>query len=268
MYLPPGLPLSATDLFDLFSELPTPFFIVGDFNAYNSLWGSSRTYQRGAVLEQLLANNLFLLNTGEPTHICMATGSTSSIDLALCSLSIAPHLDWTVLSDLHGSDHFPVIIHISTPTPALEHAPHWIFARADWVKFQASLHLSDASFEDVSAMAQHFTDAILTASKANFPQSLGMACHFPVPWWNPDCAVVIRACKRALTLLQCHPTMENLINYKQLCSRAQRVVRDSKKSAWRAIYPVLLITHPPGMCGKKLKKQKERGPLVLSLDCL
>ena len=40
LYLPPGQPLSATELFDLFSELPTPFIIVGDFNAHNSLRGS------------------------------------------------------------------------------------------------------------------------------------------------------------------------------------------------------------------------------------
>ena len=70
LYLPPGQPLSATDLFDLFSELPTPFIIVGDFNAHNSLWGSSRTCQRGALVEQLLlAINLVLLNTGEPTYM-------------------------------------------------------------------------------------------------------------------------------------------------------------------------------------------------------
>ena len=29
LYLPPGQPLSATDLFDLFSELPTPFIVIG-----------------------------------------------------------------------------------------------------------------------------------------------------------------------------------------------------------------------------------------------
>ena len=110
LYLPPGQPLSATALFDLFSEIPTPFIAVGDINAHNSLWGSSRTYQRGALLEQLLANNLVLSNAGEPRHICMATGSTTSIDLALCSRSIVTHLDWTVLSDLHGSANFQSFI--------------------------------------------------------------------------------------------------------------------------------------------------------------
>ena len=125
LYLPPVQTLSATDLFASFSELPTPFIIVGDFNAHNSLCGSSRTCQMGALPEQLLlANNLVLLNTREPTHICIAEDSTSSIDLALRSWSIARLLDCTVVRDLHGSDHFPINIHISTPRLALEHGPH------------------------------------------------------------------------------------------------------------------------------------------------
>ena len=202
LYLPPGQPFSATDLLDLFSELPTPFIIVGDLNDHNSIWGSSRTCQSGALLGPLLlAHNLVLLNPGKPTHFCMGTGSTYSIDLTLCSRSIAPHLDWTVLSDLQGSDHFPVIIQISIPRPALQHAPHWILARADWAEFRASIHTSDESFEDVRSMAQHFPNAILTAAKASIPQSSGTIRHSPVPWLNPDYAVAIRARKRALTLL-------------------------------------------------------------------
>ena len=80
-----------------------------------------------------------------------------------------------------------------------------------------------------------------TAAKTSIPQSSGTARHPPVPWWNPDCTVAIRARKRALTLLQCHPTMDNLINYKRLRSRARRVMRDSKKSSWRAY--ISSLTH-------------------------
>ena len=107
LYLSSGQPLSATNLFDLFYELPTPFIVIGNFNAHNSMWGSRQICQRGAIREQLLlAHNLVLSNTDEPTDICMATDSTSSIGLTLCGRSIAPHFDSTVPSDLHGSDLF------------------------------------------------------------------------------------------------------------------------------------------------------------------
>ena len=125
----------------------------------------------------------------------MSTGSACSINLTLGSLYIAPYLDWTVLSDLHGSDHFPVIIDISTSRTALKHGRHWIFTRADWAKFRASIHLSDEYFKGVSSTAQHFTTAILTSAKVSIPQSSGTALHPPVPWWNLDCAVTIRALK-------------------------------------------------------------------------
>ena len=37
---------------------------------------SIQTFQRGKLLEQLLlTDNLVILNTGEITHVCMATGS-------------------------------------------------------------------------------------------------------------------------------------------------------------------------------------------------
>ena len=54
-----------------------------------------------------------------------------------------------------------------------------------------SIHLSDESFEDVSFMTKHFTNAILTAAKAGIPQSSGKAGHIPVPWWTPDCTLAI-----------------------------------------------------------------------------
>ena len=45
-----------------------------------------------------------------------------------------------------------------------------------------------------------------------------------------------------MTLLQHQPTMDNLINYKQLTYRARQDLRDSKKSSWRA-YIFSLINH-------------------------
>ena len=73
-------------LFDLFSDLSTPFVVVCDFSTHNSIWDSSRTCQSGALLEQLLlANNLVFLNRGESTHMCRTIGSKFSIDLTLCN---------------------------------------------------------------------------------------------------------------------------------------------------------------------------------------
>ena len=142
---------------------------------------------------------------------------TTDFDLALCTRSIAPHLDWTVLSDLHGSDHFAVIILISMPRPALEHAPHWILARADWAKFQESISLW-CVFRGCQFYGTTFYHGGIRTVQLPFEPG-------NEHWLG----------------LQRHPTMDNLIIYKQVHSRAWRVVRDSKKSSWRAY--ISSLTH-------------------------
>ncbi len=40
IYIPPGQVVSQAEIEDVFSQLPS-FFIVGDFNAHNTLWGGT-----------------------------------------------------------------------------------------------------------------------------------------------------------------------------------------------------------------------------------
>ena len=94
----------------------------------------------------------------------MAKCSMSSIDLTLCCKSIAQHLDRTVLSDLYGTDHYPVLIHVSTPRPALEYPPHWILARGDWTVIIQSINRPTETIDDVNNMSDCFTSAVLSAA--------------------------------------------------------------------------------------------------------
>ena len=88
--------------------------------------------------------------------------SVSSIHLTLCSRPIAPHLDLTVLSDLYGNDHYPVLIHISTPWPALEYSLHWILAKANWTIFKQSINLPREAFEGVNNKADCFIVTVIS----------------------------------------------------------------------------------------------------------
>ena len=111
LYLPPGARVTPRDLEDLANQLPKPFIILGDFNAHSPLWGDSRSDQRGSTVETFLYNNdLILLNSKEPTFIHSAYNTTSAIDLAVASASLALDFEWTVHNDLCGSDHFPIFL--------------------------------------------------------------------------------------------------------------------------------------------------------------
>jgi hypothetical protein len=52
--------------------------------------------------------------------------------------SLVVHHEWSVLPDLHGTDHYPANIHVYTPCPN----PSWhlnkIIKCADWVDFSVS----------------------------------------------------------------------------------------------------------------------------------
>ena len=61
--------LSPSLLNDLYNQLPTPCLILGDFNAYSSVWNCTSTDSRGRSMEEfILANNLVILNDGAPTR--------------------------------------------------------------------------------------------------------------------------------------------------------------------------------------------------------
>ena len=68
----------------LFSQLPRPCLLIGDFNAYSTRWGCNTTNTRGRAIESFLENSeLELLNNGAPTHPNRV--QDTAIDLSLCS---------------------------------------------------------------------------------------------------------------------------------------------------------------------------------------
>ncbi len=90
IYLPPTSSWTETDLLNLVSQLPPPVLLLGDFNAHNSLWGCSSTDGKGQeIADFLLSSSMCLLNNKQSTYIHPATGTCSSIDLALCHPSLS-----------------------------------------------------------------------------------------------------------------------------------------------------------------------------------
>ena len=76
-------PLSTALLNNLFNHLSHPLIIIGDFNAYNQMWGSRTRDAFGLVVEDFLTdNNLNIINSGEPTRISYQ--AQSCIDLTMC----------------------------------------------------------------------------------------------------------------------------------------------------------------------------------------
>lgn len=132
IYLPPDATVSTTDVAAVVAQLPPPFLLLGDFNAHHPLWGGTQTTVRGRDVETLLSQqDICLLNTGAPTHFCVARGTYSAIDLSLCSPTLLPHFRWRTHYDLCGSDHFPILVSHLHFQPAGS-PPRWSLCRANW----------------------------------------------------------------------------------------------------------------------------------------
>ncbi|GFO40538.1 NADP dehydrogenase [ubiquinone] iron-sulfur protein 8, mitochondrial [Plakobranchus ocellatus] len=138
LYLPPNSPVSKLSLAELFEQLPKPFLVLGDFNAHSPAWGDSRLDGRVRMLEEFTAENeLIILNSGEQTFVHLAYHSTSAIDLAVASPSIAAECSWAAHSDLCRSDHFPIFLTLSSHFNGNTIVTNttFNFKKADWNRF-------------------------------------------------------------------------------------------------------------------------------------
>ena len=111
LYLPPNDSISECELSILYQQFHPPFLILGEINARHYIWGDTVTNTRGDLLFSFIEDqNLGILNTGDPTHFHIQTGTFSNIDLSLCSPTCLLDFTWQVDGDRHGSDHFPIIL--------------------------------------------------------------------------------------------------------------------------------------------------------------
>ena len=175
IYLPPSVPVRGADLHHLFELLPRLFIVVGDLNGHNPLWGSDHCDSRGRLFEEVFNDlNLCILNDGSPTYCHPASGTKSILDLSVADPSLFLDLTWTVEDDLHGSDHFPVLVQFSQ----IEKAPdvgRWDFRNVNWDLYSdlcASAITEEAVFSGEDAALQ-FTHLLTSTASKIIPKKPG-----------------------------------------------------------------------------------------------
>ena len=93
---------------------------------------ATKTTIRGEKIEDfLLKHNLSVLNDGSPTYLHPATGSLSAIDLSITEPSLFLDFSWSVDSDQHGSDHFPIVIRTTNFSPPVINSTRKL-SKSDW----------------------------------------------------------------------------------------------------------------------------------------
>ena len=235
LYLPPSFQFDQNDLDSLIAQLPTPFILTGDFNAHSTSWGCQTTNDRGLKVENfILNNNLCLLNNKTPTYIHPASGTSSSLDLTVCSPELFLDFSWNVDCDSHGSDHFPTLIKMNEPC-IQEQVKRWKLHKADWNMFQTLCEqtITHDRFIDCEDPTSLFTQLVYDAAKMSIPQTSGKPGRAKKPWFTDECKSAIDDRKKSLAKLRLRPTADNISDFKVMRAKARRTIKLSKRKSWR-----------------------------------
>ncbi|GFX55926.1 probable RNA-directed DNA polymerase from transposon X-element [Trichonephila clavipes] len=233
VYLPPNDVVPQVDLNQLVSQLPAPFILLGDFNGLSPLWGHDDTNSRGRQIEQLILDHcLCLLNHDEKTYFHAPTRTFHSLDLAICSPTLLPMLNFEVDKDLHNSDHFPLLVSHVNGAGTRFRPPTYHFHRADWDTFTRLAVITGAMVQNraVDEAVFNVTEAIRNAADSAIPRTSNSPRKLCKPWWNASCQQAKMEQRRAWGIFRRYPTTDNLIAFKRAKALARGIRRQCQRN--------------------------------------
>ena len=220
----------------LIDQLPSPFLLLGDFNAHNVLWDSSRTGvdPKGKVVERLIhANPISLFNDGSHTYHNIHSGASSAIDLSICSSSLLLDFAWSVDDELHGSDHYPLFLKSVRNSPSVA-SPKWKVEEADWVKYKSNIVLDSEfhSFNNHIEAYDYFIEKVITSANLNIPKTKGNLKRPAVPWWNKTCAVMRKVTRKCYRRYKTSGSSPAKIAYLRNQAKQRKYFKQVKRDSW------------------------------------
>ena len=256
IYLPGADGFTNHSLQDLINQLPTPFLLLGDFNAHNPLWGGTNRDMYGSIVENILnANDIVLYNDGSMTYHNIHTNTYSAIDLSICSSSIAMDFNWSVNDYLHGSDHFPIHLkyseNIPTPSP-----PKWKEKEADWNKYRLGINI-DREFESFSNHLEaysYLTDKIIDSAEESIPKTGNLPRRPAVPWWDKKCNVLRKITRKCYRRFKNSGSQTTKIIYQRAMAKKRRYYRKAKRESWLYYINGISSKTPSRFVWKKIRK--------------
>ncbi|KAG5886414.1 hypothetical protein JTB14_009311 [Gonioctena quinquepunctata] len=233
--------------------------ILGDFNGHNIIWGSQKTTPLGGKIANTInSSNFAILNNGANTHFNLASGSSSAIDLSLCSPSILIDHTWRVAEDSHGSDHFPIIItnNSCTKTPHTPE-PKWKLDTANWDLFQELIKMKISSISinnSIDDILSQFNEIVIQSASQAMGETEYIDKDKIVPWWNSDCDRAIKQSEKSLNTFKHNNTTYNLIDLKRKRAIAEQVSNKAKRDSWHKYAQSINRNTPLTKVWRKIKK--------------
>ena len=219
-----GMVLLRRTLTEIVKELNGSSIILGDFNLHHPVWGARRSSRNSDVfVEWLTFSSYCIINTTSMTHI--APGGTSSlIDLSLCSADILPKITYTVEDDLWGSDHFRMQLTMSLtspgPRPRLQH--RWSSIIEDVNQALSPVDSTDyGSFLSILQTAMNNHKSRSNCSHKGFPS-----------WWTARCSNLRHQKRFYLQRTQRGASMRDWVLYKRFADKLRSTIKEEKRKFW------------------------------------
>lgn len=265
LYIPPQPRLTLlSELRSIFTSVPPPVIVMGDFNAHHPAWGSYYSDSFGCLLMDLIDEiNFSLLNTGSPTRRSLpCQNPASAVDLTLCSASLSSSISWRVFDSTCGSDHFPIIITLLDQLPDITRPPPLLkfkLDKADWSAFSSSLENSSVSLPNISydnciSSYNSFVESIMLAAENNFPIKNQSRRKLSPPWWDSECTDMIRKRKSAEKAYNSCMTQQNFMHFQQVSAATRKFLNEKKRLGWTKFCESMSPGTPPSVVWKQVRR--------------
>ena len=145
------------------------------------------------------------------------------------------YFEWKVLDDLHGSDHFPIILSDTVHQPS-DHNSYFKFNKADWNKYQ-SLCRSDLTLDNFTNFfdpVDRFSILLSNIAEKSIPKTSINTKTKNKLCYNDDCKTAVRKRRAAIKKFNIKPTTENLQSVRILRAKARRTIKLAKKKSWQS----------------------------------
>ena len=260
----PQKPVSTEELNHYLLQMGSNFILVGDFNAHSPILNShcNRSNPTGKSIESLLIDNsICLINPlNMYTYFDKRTGNKSCLDLCLSSPNISPMISIAPHSDV-GSDHLLLEVKIEiSPYKYVWNRISGFKVNKSNAKIFTAHHIPSDLVQplNMESLVTDFTGRFLQSARDSFgaPSSSMEKRNKLTPWWSEECSSAVAARRQAYKLMQNHPIIDNIIEYKKLTAKARFIIKRSKKQSMHDYISTLNHSTPQSQIWKKIRAFK------------
>jgi len=261
--------LSEQLLDDLYRQLPKPVIILGDFNSYNTLWGSPTSDARGRIIEGFInSKGLNILNDGSPTRITSL--SKTAIDLSILSPELSADIQWSVDPSPGDSDHCPISLSIITEAVAEEPVCRRNYRRADWGAFTTSRAWEYMEQGNTAVTTQERVDNLyerMNAAAEEAIPTVNVTRFYPKPWWSAELKRSRDRRERLYHIFRTRQSQQNLLNWKKARAEHKKSVKKHKEESWKQLAKSFNQNTPIGKVWENFRRINGKQAKKINILC-